>query len=43
MLEWLLFLNSHDEFTYQYAYGDKDTFRAAFQLAGKEAQYYQVI
>ncbi len=41
VLEWLLFLNTHDEFTYYYSYGDKDTLQAAFQLAGKAAQFYQ--
>lgn len=42
VLDWLLFLNTHDEFTYHYAYGDKDTFRAAFALAGKAEGYYLV-
>ena len=42
VLEWLLFLNTHDEFTFYYSYGDKDTFRAAFMLAGKGDQYNQV-
>lgn len=42
VLEWLLFLNTHDEFTYFWGYGDKDTFLASFMLAGKEASYYQV-
>lgn len=41
VLEWVLFLNTHDEFTYYYAYGDKDTFQAAFLLAGKSDTYYQ--
>ncbi|GAB4818335.1 hypothetical protein N2152v2_005381 [Parachlorella kessleri] len=41
VLEWLLFLNVHDEFTYHYAYGDKDTFRAAFFLAGKLDSFQQ--
>ncbi|KAL4424089.1 hypothetical protein ABPG75_001390 [Micractinium tetrahymenae] len=41
VLEWLLFLNTHDEFTYFYSYGDKDTLLAAFQLAGKAGQFYQ--
>ena len=42
VLEWALFLNTHDEFTYRYAHGDKDTYRAAFHLAKKGAEYYQV-
>lgn len=42
VLEWLLFLNTRDEFSYWYGYGDKDTFLAAFMLAGKQEQYYQV-
>lgn len=42
-LDWLLFLNTHDEFTYRYAHGDKDTFRAAFYLDGTlDTSYYQV-
>lgn len=41
VLEWLMFLNTHEEFTYRYAYGDKDTYRAAFQLAGKGQDYFQ--
>lgn len=42
VLEWLLFLNTHEEFTYRYAYGDKDTYKAAFLLSDKEGDYYQV-
>ncbi|GAB4812962.1 hypothetical protein N2152v2_000008 [Parachlorella kessleri] len=41
VLEYLLFLNVHDEFTYRVTYGDKDTFRAAFDLAGKRDFFYQ--
>lgn len=42
VLEYLLFLNAHDEFTYERAYGDKDTYEAAFFLAGKRDAFYQV-
>ena len=42
VLEYLLFLNAHDEYTYERAYGDKDTYEAAFFLAGKWASFYQV-
>lgn len=42
VLDWLLFLNTHDEFTYRYAHGDKDTYKAAFYLASKMAFFYQV-
>lgn len=42
VLEWLLFLNTHEEFTYRYAYGDKDTYKAAFLLSKKEKEYFQV-
>ncbi len=42
MLEWLWFLNSHPETIYKLMYGDKDTFRLAFALAGKESAYHQV-
>ena len=41
VLEWLWFLNSHPETIYKLMYGDKDTFRLAFSLAGKEAAYQQ--
>ncbi|GAB4820029.1 hypothetical protein N2152v2_007075 [Parachlorella kessleri] len=40
VLEWLLFLNSRNEFTYRAAWGDKDTFRASFDLAGKSEDFY---
>jgi hypothetical protein len=39
VLEWLLFLNTHDSLTYRYAMGDKDTFRVAFTLAGMPERY----
>lgn len=42
VLEWLLFLNTHDEFAYRYAHGDKDTFKAAFHFAGVGSAYFQV-
>eukprot|EP00890_Picochlorum_soloecismus_P000501 jgi/Picsp_1/1451/NSC_04930-R1_hypothetical protein CHLNCDRAFT_139528 [Chlorella variabilis] len=42
VLDWLLFLNTHDEFTYRYAHGDKDTYKAAFYLASKMNSFYQV-
>lgn len=41
VLEWLLFLNTRDEFTYYYSYGDKDTLAPALQLAGKAEHFYQ--
>jgi len=42
VLEWLLFLNTHNEFTYRYAHGDKDTYRVAFELADKKDEYFQL-
>lgn len=39
ILEWVLFLNTHDSFVYRFSMGDKDTFRAAFELAGLSNQY----
>ena len=42
VLEYLLFLNAHDEYTYERAYGDKDTYEAAFFLAGKWDSFYQM-
>ena len=41
VLEWLWFLNAHPETVYKLMYGDKDTFRLAFHLAGKAAAYQQ--
>jgi len=41
VLEYLLFLNTHDSFTYSNAMGDKDTFRVAFSMAGKSKDYWQ--
>ena len=40
VLEWVMFLNTHDFFIYRYSMGDKDTFRVAFALAGIEEQYF---
>jgi len=42
VLEWLWFVNSHSEVIYKLMYGDKDTFRLAFALAGKSDYYEQV-
>lgn len=41
VLEWLWFLNSHPDVTYKSMYGDKDTFRLAFHLAGKASEFWQ--
>jgi hypothetical protein len=41
-LEWALFLNTRDEVVYRAAHGDKDTYRAAFALAGDPDGYAQV-
>ena len=41
-LEWLWFVNSHAEVVYRLMYGDKDTFRLAFALAGKSDYFEQV-
>lgn len=42
MLEWLWWLNSHNNITYANMHGDKDTYRLAFALANKAAEYQQV-
>ncbi|WIA35119.1 hypothetical protein OEZ86_003600 [Tetradesmus obliquus] len=42
VLEWLFWLNSRSNETYQHMHGDKDTYRLAFGLAGKLAQHRQV-
>lgn len=43
-LEWALFLNTHDRVVYTAPgmLGDKDTFRAAFALAGVGKEFRQV-
>lgn len=42
VLEWYLWLNSHDKIVYELAYGDKDTPKAAFYLAKKLEEFTQV-
>lgn len=42
VLEWVWFLNSYPEVMYRTMYGDKDTFRIAFHLAGKAEMFSQV-
>ncbi|KAK9806715.1 hypothetical protein WJX72_000369 [[Myrmecia] bisecta] len=42
VLEWLWYLNAHSHIMYKFMYGDKDTFRIAFALAGKQGQFRQV-
>jgi hypothetical protein len=41
-LQWLWLLNIHKDVTWKCFYGDKDTYRMAFQLAGKAGQYRQL-
>ena len=43
VLEWLWFLNSHQRLVSDWMWGDKDTFRLAFALAGKDADFWQVL
>lgn len=42
VLEWLWFLNNHERVVSEWMWGDKDTFRLAFALAGKEDNFWQV-
>ncbi len=42
MLEWLWFLNSHRQPVSDWMWGDKDTYRLAFALAGKADSFQQV-
>ncbi len=42
MLEWLWFLNSHKKPVSDWMWGDKDTYRLAFALAGKADAFQQV-
>lgn len=42
VIDLAFFINTRDEYSYVYAYGDKDIYRAAFILAGKAHLYTQV-
>lgn len=42
VLEWLWFLNSHRKPIFDWMWGDKDTYRLAFALAGK-ADSFQLV
>lgn len=42
VLEWLWMLNAHAGIVYRCVVGDKDTYRMAFELAGKAGDYVQV-
>jgi len=42
VLEWLWFLNSHRQPVSEWMWGDKDTYRLAFALAGKPDAFQQV-
>ena len=39
VLEWVWFLNSHQDPVYGWMCGDKDTYRLAFALAGKTEDF----
>ena len=40
-MEWILFANAHAEILYRTTYGDKETFRLGYHLAGKAEQFQQ--
>ncbi len=42
VLEWIMFLNLHADMLYSIIWGDKDTYRLAFHLAGKARGFSQV-
>lgn len=42
VLEWLWLLNSYSDVVYPLGWGDKDTYRLAFTLAGREKEFQQV-
>ena len=42
VLEWIMFLNLHADMLYSIIWGDKDTYRLAFHLAGKSSSFSQV-
>ena len=42
VLEWIMFLNLHADMLYSIIWGDKDTYRLAFHLAGKSSGFSQV-
>lgn len=41
-MEFIWLLNSHPEVTFAWMHGDKDTYRLAFHLANKSADFAQV-
>lgn len=43
MLEWVMFLNLHADIAYAILWGDKDTYRLAFTLAGAASNFRQVL
>ena len=42
VLEYLRVLTQHSDVTYSFMFGDKDSYRLAFAVAGKLSSYYQV-
>ena len=42
VLQWVWFLNTHSDLIWKCVWGDKDTYRMAFQLAAKPQQYHQL-
>ena len=42
VLEFMWLLNSHPEVTFTWMHGDKDSYRLAFHLANKSADFAQV-
>jgi hypothetical protein len=42
VLEWMWLLNTHKGLVYRCLVGDKDTYKLAFELAGKAHDYWQV-
>jgi hypothetical protein len=42
VLQWVWFLNTHHDLIWKCVWGDKDTYRMAFQLAAKAEQYQQL-
>ena len=41
-MEWSYFISSIAPYTYSFMIGDKDSYRAAFELAGSGAEYHQI-
>lgn len=43
VMEWIVFLNLHADVLFNIIWGDKDTYRLAFHLAGRSRNFAQAL